>query len=84
MLQTFGYDMLDQRRKDLSGRTLSRAFQVILVLNKPKQRGSNENFLFFVSEENLKEDQMETPLCLYCVWAGYQKFDICFQGCTTH
>ena len=49
-----------------------------------KKRGSNENFPFFVSEENLKEDQMETPLCLYCVWAGYQKFDICFQGCTTH
>ena len=36
------------------------------------------NKLFVASEENLKEDQMETSLCLYCVrgWAGYQIFDI--------
>ena len=29
MLPTFGYDMLHQWRKDLSGRALPRAFQVI-------------------------------------------------------
>ena len=34
MLPTFGYDMLHQWRKDLSGRALPRAFQVICSKSK--------------------------------------------------